>query len=107
MMILEVSLTWSSWGLGFEINFPSTSKKFVAGCKLKCYFGFTLYFGPITVELDKEPSIVAFHCVGCHFEHTGAPAFIGPAEGLFICSDCQKKAEDFPLEISYRMPTDD
>jgi hypothetical protein len=91
-MTLDIDLTWYSWGLGFEIQLPTTSSSMLYGTKLHTYFGFAIYLGPVTITYDREVKIIAFRCMVCTFEHTGEPAAVGPVPNMVICQGCVEKS---------------
>lgn len=94
MISLDVYCTLRDWGLGCEVTIPGRSDVFYQRTKLSVPFGFTVYFGPFTIEMRPPPKCVAFQCAVCDFEHTGKPAFQGPVPGFVVCEGCQKKAEE-------------
>jgi hypothetical protein len=60
----SLSFTSRSWGLGVEVSFPSRSERFYLGTKLRTFFGFTVYLGPLTVEWRKEPEVIEYDTDG-------------------------------------------
>lgn len=88
MIEIDTNVCWRAWGLGVVIALPSKSKDFYLNTKLKTFFAFWLYLGPLTIEASRPHEIIAFICAACQDTHTGEPALTAPMPGAVFCDDC-------------------
>lgn len=53
--LIEISFTSKDWQFGFGFTLPAISKQFYLGSKLVHGFTFSLYLGPVTVDIGRSP----------------------------------------------------
>lgn len=67
MEYINLFYTIKSWEFGIGFHFPSKSKKFFMGTKLRTSFHITIYIGPFTLDIGKEEEIVEYYMVKLYY----------------------------------------